>query len=122
MSSQPGTVDLGAGLWWAQPVERWDLVRVLHREADDRFFFATVHDQYTYGVNVGGYGRRELATLYLTETLTLCPERLKAEGHDVEPAVIRNRHGQPVLAHWDPADGIDPLLVDPDFHAWTESG
>ena len=117
MSSRAGTVDLGAGLWWARPVERWDLVRVLHREEDDRFFFAPVHDQHIYGVNVGGYGRRELATLYLSETLTLCPERLTEAGYDIEAAVIRNRFGDPVLAQWDPVDGVGSLLVDSAFHA-----
>lgn len=120
MSSQGRTVDLGAGLWWARPVERWDLVRVLHREEDDRFFFAPVHDQHIYGVDMpvkAGYGRRELAFLYLSETLSLCPERLQEEGHDVEPAVIRNKFGDPVLADWDPVDGVGSLVVDPTFYA-----
>jgi hypothetical protein len=67
-------------------------------------------------VNAGGYGRDELATLYMGEKLSLCPERLTAAGFTAEPAVIRNRFGDPVLAEWDWEDGLDPLIADPAFH------
>jgi hypothetical protein len=66
----PESVDLGAGLWQAA-AGRWELVRVLHHEDRDVFFFSLEHSQYTYGATVGGYGRDELATLYLGEKLTL---------------------------------------------------
>ena len=50
-------------------IQRVD-VRVLHDLAADLFYSNTGKD-YIYGVNFGGYGRRELATLYLTRKLSL---------------------------------------------------
>lgn len=109
-----GSVDIGAGLW--QRVDGWEAVRVWHNETTDRFYFST-SDHFTYGSNVGGYGRRELATLYMGEKLSLSPERLAAVDPSAEPAVILNQFGQPVLAASDWEEGLDPLLADPAFHA-----
>ncbi len=104
--------DIGAGLW--NPLDGPEVVRVLHDPDADLFYFDT-DKKYLYGANTGGYGRRELATLYMTGKLSLSPERLGTYG--AEPAVILNSYGQPVLAASEWEDGLDALLADSAFHA-----
>ncbi len=105
--------DIGAGLW-SRSGGPWEVVRVLHDPAADLYYLDT-GENYVYGANVGGYGRRELATLYISGKLNLSPELIAERGE--EPAVILNVHGDPVLAAPDWSDGVDPLIADPAFHA-----
>lgn len=90
-----------------------ELVQVLYDQGADLYYFDT-GKSYVFGVNVGGYGRKELATLYITGKLSLSPSQVKALGQS--PAEIRNVHGVLVLADDDPSDGLDPLMSDPSFH------
>ena len=108
--------DIGAGIW--NGPGGTEVVRVLHEPTADLFYFDT-DKGYIYGVNVGGYGRRELATLYLTGKLSLSRDRLFGVSPSLalEAAVITNAHGEAVLAAFDPEDGLDPLIADPAFHA-----
>lgn len=104
---------IGAGAWNPDsPVA--EVVRVLHDRSADLFYFDTGKN-YVYGANLGGYGRKELATLYLTGKLSLSPALLAESGN--EPAVILNSKGEPVLAAENWQDGLDPLIADPAFHA-----
>lgn len=106
--------DLGAGVWGAPTGP--EIVRVLHAADTDLFYFGT-ESGYVYGADVGGYGRNELATLYLTGKLSLSPQVVsEVDPYTKDVAVIRNVHGVPVLAEADPMDGIDSLLADPAFH------
>ena len=115
-STMSNTHDLGVGLW--QSPAGWEIVSVLHDEANDLFYFRT-GDGHVYGDKVGGYARNELATLYLTEKLSLSPANLFMidPSLSVSMAVIRNVHGQPVMTEPNPQDGAETLLSDPAFHA-----
>jgi len=108
--------DIGAGVWNSPAGP--EIVRVIHDPGADLFYFDTGKN-YVYGVNVGGYGRRELATLYLTGKLSLSQERLfvVSPSDALNAAVITNAHGEPVLAAFEWEDGLDPLIADPAFHA-----
>jgi hypothetical protein len=107
--------EIGSGLWQSQ--KGWEVVQVLHDGTKDLFYFAT-DDGYIYGKEVGGYGRDELATLYMTEKLTLSPARLFAisPSLSISAAQILNCNGDPVMveANWE--DGLQPLIDDPAFH------
>lgn len=110
---------LGVGLW--QSPLGWEVVGVHHDPEPDKFYFKTSNEAggHVYGANVRGYDRNELATLYMTEKLTLCPARLFSISPDlaIQVAVIENVHGDPVLAEWEWQEGLEPLLADPAFHA-----
>jgi len=112
----PTAQNIGAGVWNSPAGP--EVVRVLHDAGADRFYFDTGKN-YVYGVNVGGYGRRELATLYVTGKLSLSRDRLfmVSPSDAMEAAVITNKHGEPVLAAFEWEDGLDPLTADPAFHA-----
>lgn len=109
--------DIGAGIW-TDGIYGVQVVRVLHDSTADLFYFDTGKG-WVYGANLGGYGRRELATLYMTDKLTLSRDRLFAISPSLalEAAVITNVNGDAVLAAFEWEDGLDPLLADPAFHA-----
>ena len=71
---------------------------------------------FTYGENVNGYGRNELATLYMTKKLSLAPERVARVAPMEKVAVILNAVGEPVLADRNWKRGLGPLISDPAFH------
>lgn len=107
---------LGFGLW--RTSRGWEVVEVLHDQEPDRFYFKVTDPEYVYGARSGGYGRRELATLYMTESLSLSPDRmfLVSPSLAFQMAVIKNIHGTPIMAAEEWQDGLDPLIADPAFH------